>query len=208
MSTWSTYPSGARSQTTPAASSAAMSSLIHDDVLPMPLAVAVVGGGLAQRQQLLVERLQLGIGADQPVAEALGQRHEELDAEARAALDEVEQLGLEEAPEYRLPRGRGRGRARRLVQERDLAEEVAVGERGQQPARRLQRDGHRAVLDHVHPHAGLALPEDDLAWGVLAPVEDLLERRQHARVERGEDGHPLQERLEAALGGPAEDVAP
>ena len=59
------------------------------------------------------------------------QAHDDFQPESRVALDQFEQIGTEEANSTRrLPRD-GRGGARRLVQQRLIAEEISLAKGGQ-----------------------------------------------------------------------------
>src|SRR5690606_14311467 len=127
--------------------------------------------------------------------------------EAGVPVEQPHEVRLEQAEQQAVRLRPRRGRADDLVEEGDLAEEVAVGELDELAAGGLALDGDGALGDDVHPEPGLPLREDRLAGDVLPPVEEALERGELAPGEVLEERDAPEDVL-LLFAGAAEDVLP
>ena len=152
--------------------------------------------------------LGLGPDLDEPQPDQPRQREQHLDAQARAPLEQPEQVRLEQAQQRPVGRRARGSRPDDLVEQRDLAEKVSVAEADELAARRLALDRDRAACDDVHPEAGLALDEHGLAGHVVAAVEQALDGVDLARRQVLEERDRREEVVLGVVVGPAEQARP
>ena len=159
-----------------------------------------------ERKALGAEELleEIGVGVAQPRGDGADEIHGE--AAGRGRQRTIERGGIERAEEAGLLRGGGGG-ARRPVNERHLAEELARAERGEGFLPALATgDGnlHGAGEHEIQAFAGLACPEDHLASrnedGAHGPRGRLDNLRRDA-LEKPVRGHGGPERGGGGLGG-------
>src|SRR5690606_10872131 len=111
--------------------------------------------------------IALGVDLDEGVrrVEALGHALQEADGDLRLVLEHRgERLGLDDEEVARLDDGGAEG-APAAVEDRELAEEIALAELGHglEAAAPFPLDAHATALDHVHRAGLVADVEDDRA---------------------------------------------
>ena len=142
--------------------------------------------------ELRAQLLHFRIVVLQTLADDEGELKKKFVAQTRLAFEQAEEIRAKQAENLRSLFCQRRGRARRLVQQREFAEEFAVLQHGEHLAlflRKVFADGDFAVLNDVHAHARFALPKNGFAHFELAAMNELFKFAQFGVGHVAEERH-------------------